>query len=159
MTNRRDEIQITELNLFDPDTSSDMFHGRFVHSFKTPSDDDISFVYRRIDPGTLLELVDQALLSAASDEGGIESHVEATPISQMKMARVRIYHQMEVLQKCIVMPKFKNLEQIKELPMDWQLTLYNLIMHGALGDTNVTVQRFQKEGQQSETQDLLHKSA
>lgn len=160
MSNRREEVDLIDLNLFDPDASSDMFYGKFVHSFKNPNGGpDVSFVYRRIDPGTLLELIDQALLVAVDDEGGVSAYVEETTISQLKMNRVRIYHRMEVLQKCITLPKFKNLDQIKNLPMDWQIVLYNLIMHGTLGGDTATVTRFPEENQGSETQELLHKSA
>lgn len=155
---RREDIQIVDLNIFDPDTSADIFYGKYVHSFKNPTGGkDISFIYRRIDPGTLLELTDQALL-VASEENNIDDLPEESPLSQLRMTKVRIYHRLEVLQKCITLPKFKNLEQIKKLPIDWQIELYNLVMNGTLGGDNVTVRRFQKDNGESETQELLHKS-
>lgn len=143
---RRQEVKMLELNLFDPDTSAEMFYGKYVKSFTHPKagNPDVSFVYRRIDPGTLLELTDTALYILAKDEQEPEQHepVEEDALTQLQNAKVRMYHRHEVLHKCIVAPKFKNLDQIKNVPVDWQVELYNLIMHGVLGGDVLTAQRF-----------------
>lgn len=145
-----------DLNLFDPDESVDMFYGKYIHTFPIRgSEKGKSFIYRRIDPGTLLELIDTALLTSSEDINESQEsdelqsqpveqveQVEISPLSKLKAARVQIYHRLEVLQKCIVKPTFNNLEQIKKIPLDWQITLYNKIMHGTLGGETATVDRF-----------------
>lgn len=149
---RRNEMVITDLNMFDPDTSVDMFYGKFVKSFPHPrGGEDISFIYRRIDPGTLLELTDVALFAQPSQSSDASAEPSAepslSPAEQLRIAKVRRIHRLEVLQKCICEPKFKNLEQIDTVPMDWQISLYNLIMHSALGGDCLTATRFPEEGQ------------
>lgn len=147
---RRSEIKLQDVNLFNPDTSADMFYGQFVKTFPHPrkGEPDVSFVYRRVDPGTLLELTDTALL-IASDRAREEEEIapEGSPslVEQFELAQVRMTHRLEVLQKCICAPSFKNLEQLKKIPSDWQIELYNLIMHGVLGDDVLTARRFQEE--------------
>lgn len=144
-----------DLNLFDPDESVDMFYGKYIHTFPVRgSEKGKSFIYRRIDPGTLLELIDTALLTGSEsteESDGSDEHqpqsestepVDNSPLARLKAARVQIYHRLEVLQKCIVKPVFKNLEQIKKVPLDWQIVLYNKIMHGTLGGDTATVDRF-----------------
>ena len=145
---RRSEIPLVDVNLFDPDTSVDMFYGQFVKTFEHPRKGEapVSFIYRRIDPGTLLELTDVALLTLSENETPDDTPIRETPLDQLKMAKLRLTHRLEVLQKCICAPKFKNLEQLKKIPTDWQIDLYNLIMHGVLGGDVLTASRFQKEG-------------
>ena len=150
---RRSEIMMEDLNLYEPDTSADMFYGKHVVKFKAPDGREIAFVYRRIDPGTLLELTDQALLAAASDEPELdddgnplpEDIAEITPLAELRMARVSLLHRLEVLQKCIVMPTFKNLDQIKHIPSEWQSSLYSLIMNNSIGGDCLTAVRFPEE--------------
>ena len=142
---RRGEVEITELNLYDPDDSAQMFYGGFVKTF-TANGKDISFIYRKIDPGTLLELVDTAIRNPQTDpETGEDKSAPLTPIEQLKSLKVQMVHRLEVLQKCIVQPAFANLKQIERIPMDWQVELYKLIMHGVLGGDTLTVSRFREE--------------
>ena len=146
---RRSEIELTDVNLFDPDTSVDMFYGQFVKTFDHPRKGNpaVSFVYRRIDPGTLLELTDAALLALSDSDNEVSADAPpSSPFDQLQMAKLRLTHRLEVLQKCICAPKFKNLEQLKKIPTEWQLELYNLIMHGVLGGDVLTASRFQEEG-------------
>lgn len=143
---RRAEVKIEDLNLYDPDTSVDMFYGRFVKTFPHPQkgQPDVSFIYRRIDPGTLLELTDAVLIQMRKhepDEPGmpIPTH---TPSEQLEFIKTQMLHRLEVLQKCICQPRFQNLEQMKKIPEDWQVELYKLIMHGVMGGDVITAQRF-----------------
>lgn len=155
MTERRSEIQMEDLNLYDPDSSAEMFYGQFVARFKSPKGIEVAFVYRRVDPGTLLELTDQALLylgDTKDDEDVDDVEVESDSVSELKMARVRMLHRLEVLQKCVVAPQFKNLDEIKNIPAEWQVKLYQLIMHGVLGGDTVTVSRFREEDEDVEAQ-------
>lgn len=151
--NRRNEIKIEDLNLYDPDTSVDMFYGQFVKTFPNPrkGKPDVSFIYRRIDPGTLLELTDVALLHASKSdpEAPDEPAPEPTRREQLEFVRTQVLHRLEVLQKCICQPKFENLEQLKKIPTDWQVDLYNLIMHGVMGGDVLTAQRFREKGQRA----------
>ena len=143
--NRRSEIKIEDLNLYDPDTSVDMFYGRFVKTFPHPQKGkpDVSFVYRRIDPGTLLEVTDTALLSMSRQVEDSPSAMHApTPVEEFELMKTRMYHRLEILQKCICEPRFKNLEQMKNIPSEWQVELYNLIMHGVFGGDVLSVERF-----------------
>ena len=143
---RRSEVQITELNLYDPDDSAQMFYGGYVKTF-TANGKDISFIYRKIDPGTLLELVDIAMTAPKTDQETGEDKAEPlTPMEQLQQMKVDMVHRLEVLQKCIVQPAFKNLDQIKSIPMEWQIELYKLIMHGVLaGGATESVARFPEE--------------
>ena len=148
---RRYEIKLEDVNLFNPDTSADMFYGQFVKTFPHPrkGEPDVSFIYRKCDPGTLLELTDTALLIASdrapSEEEVAQGHSPSSLVEQFELAQVRMTHRLEVLQKCICAPSFKNLEQLKKIPSDWQIELYNLIMHGVLGEDVLTARRFQEE--------------
>ena len=150
---RRAESQITELNLYDPDSSAQMFYGGFIKTF-TANGKDISFIYRKIDPGVLLELTDTAMLSPKTDpDTGEDRLAPLTPIQQLEQAKVQMIHRLEVLQKCIVQPEFANLKQIERIPMDWQVELYKLIMHGVLGGDTLTVSRFCEEDEDAQAQD------
>ena len=150
---RRDEIPIQDLNLFDPDSSADMFYGRFVKKFPHPKGEgEVGFVYRRIDPGTLLELTDAALLIMSGDKSEpAPAQPTPNPISELRMMKVKQIHRIEVLHKCIVQPQFENVAQINNIPLEWQITLYNLIMHGVLGGGTDTVSRFHEKGKNGRT--------
>ena len=144
---RRDEVKLEDVNFFDPDSSADMFYGRFVKQFPHPKGEGmVGFVYRRIDPGTLLELTDAALLIMGENPSG-EPPADAPSLEELRMLKVRQVHRLEVLQKCIVRPQFKNLDQLNNVPLEWQVVLYNLIMHGVLGGDTATVSRFHQEGE------------
>ena len=142
------DMELEDLNIFDPDTSVDMFYGEFVHRFPHPKQKDkqVAFIYRRVDPGTLLELIDNAILIGSDQPTEPNQPAsQRSSVSQLKVTKMQVYHRLEVLQKCVTRPTFENLEQIKKLPLDWQVKLYNLIMHGTLGGDCLTVERFQEE--------------
>ena len=144
---RRKEVKLEDVNFFDPDSSADMFYGKFVKSFPNPQGGkDVAFIYRRIDPGTLLELTDAALLIMSNKEEEVQT-AAPSQIEELRMMKVRQVHRLEVLQKCIVQPQFKNLDQLNNIPLDWQISLYQLIMHGVLGGDTATVSRFPQEGE------------
>lgn len=137
---RRSDVKLEDVNFFDPDSSADLFYGKFVKTFPHPQGGkDVAFIYRRIDPGTLLELTDAALLIMSGDKA---DEPVVPPLEELRMMKVRQVHRLEVLQKCIVQPQFKNLDQLNNVPLDWQISLYQLIMHGVLGGDTATVARF-----------------
>lgn len=161
-------MELTDVNWFDVDKSPAMFDGKFVKSFPHPSGGDpVSFLFRRIDPGTLLELTDNALYlmvpreeSEELDEEellerGLEPPPEPPPpqseaelfVSNLRMLKIRTTHRLEVLQRCIVKPIFETLEQVKGIPTDWQLELYGGIMQNVLGGNCLMTGRFPEAGE------------
>ena len=133
--------RVFDMNLFDPDDSSAMFNGGYVKSFEAHDGKEVSFIYRKIDPGTLLDLTNTSLLMPASGDKKSDAE-ELTQVEQLQIAQQRMHHRWEVLHKCIVAPQFENLKQIDRIPQEWQLVLYNLIMHGVLARDTSTVRRF-----------------
>ena len=138
---RRSEKSKFEVNLFDPDSSSAMFHGSYVAEFEGFDKKKVCFVYRKIDVGTLLEITNMVFL-LQKQEDAQKDPPERTNLERLEDARTQMHHRWEVLQKCIVEPQFENLAQIEKIPWDWQIELYKLIMHGVLGGDTPTVSRF-----------------
>ena len=106
------------------------------------------FLCRYVDPGTFLAIVNTPLaydlpkdkdLTQKDAEEIIRTAVED------KLNNPRTEHDVryDILQACVIEPEFESIEQIKRLlPYDLQLTLYEEITKGAIGENLVA--RFQK---------------
>ena len=140
-TKRRSEIVLEDVNFYDPDTSSAMFYGEYVRTYER-EDQKASFLLRKVDPGTLLELTGTALIRAGVKKDHDPDPDPVSPIKQIENARVQLYHRLEILQKCIIKPQFDNLKQLEKIPMEWQIDMYQFVMHGILGGDAATVRKF-----------------
>lgn len=139
---------------FDPDASAEMYRGEYVKTFENPNTGEpVRFLYRRIDPGTLLELTDIALFSMEDRSVDDADVVVEEPLTrddlitrEFRAFKIRTTHRLEVLHKCIVKPSFKTLDQVKRLPMEWQEELYHIIMKNVNGGENLSGKRFPRSG-------------
>jgi len=151
---RRDAMQLEDVRWFDKDASTGMFDGGFVRSFEHPDNGNpVSFLFRRIDPGTLLELTNSALYLMGEEDDTtdtIDPNAQARPVSRsqqlindLKILKIRTTHRLEILHRCIIRPEFQTLEEVKVIPPEWQVELYGDIMRNVLGGNCLLTGRFQ----------------
>lgn len=149
---RKEAMKLDDVRWFDVDMSAQMFEGQFIKSFEPPGGGSpVSFLFRRIDPGTLLELTGNALFLAGETDGKEDilplaptSSVDrsAQLIKDLKVLKIRTTHRLEVLHRCILRPTFETLEQLKRIPTEWQVALYNEVMRHVLGGNCLLTGRF-----------------
>ena len=115
---------------------------------EVPAENLIEFTCRYIDPGTFQEILNTPLAYDLPEDKNltqeeVEEIIRKAVQDRLKKAKTEADIRYEVIQACVIDPKFESVEQIKQiLPATLQLELYDEIIKGAIGDNLVA--RFQE---------------